>query len=46
MVCAAGNATAQNLNSAYFVDDYKYRHDANPAYGNDQSYASVGSTEI
>lgn len=41
MVCAAGNATAQNLNSAYFVDDYKYRHDANPAYGNDQSYVSI-----
>lgn len=34
-------ATAQSLNSAYFTDDYKYRHTMNPAFGNDQSYVSM-----
>ena len=34
-------ATAQSLNSAYFTDDYKYRHTMNPAFGNDQSYVSI-----
>lgn len=32
---------AQEMNSGYFVDDFKYRHDLNPAYGNDQGYAAV-----
>ena len=31
---------AQNLNSAYFVDDYKYRHMMNPAFDNESSYFS------
>ena len=31
---------AQNLNSAYFTDDFKYRHTMNPAYDNEQSYMS------
>ena len=31
---------AQGLNSAYFTNDYKYRHDLNPAFGNDQNYVS------
>lgn len=34
-------ATAQSLNSAYFTNDYKYRHTMNPAFGNDQSYVSM-----
>lgn len=34
-------ATAQTLNSAYFTDDYKFRHTMNPAFGNDQSYVSI-----
>ena len=32
--------TAQTMNSAYFTGDYKYRHDLNPAYGNEQNYIS------
>lgn len=32
---------AQNLNSAYFTNDYKYRHSMNPAYGNEQNYISM-----
>lgn len=39
---AAGEAVmAQGLNSAYFTDDYKYRHSLNPAYANEQSYISI-----
>lgn len=34
-------ATAQELNSAYFTQDYKFRHDMNPAFGNDQNYISL-----
>lgn len=34
-------ATAQTLNSAYFTDDYKYRHMLNPAMGNEQGYVSL-----
>lgn len=34
-------ATAQSLNSAYFTDDYKYRHTMNPAFGNEQGYVSL-----
>lgn len=37
----AGNIMAQDMNSAYFTDDYKYRHVMNPAYGNEQGYAAV-----
>lgn len=37
----AGQAMAQGLNSAYFTDDYKFRHTMNPAYGNGQNYVSV-----
>ena len=32
---------AQSLNSAYFTDDYKYRHTMNPAFGNEQGYFSL-----
>ena len=32
---------AQNLNAAYFTDDYKFRHTMNPAYDNDQNYISI-----
>lgn len=34
-------AMAQNLNSAYFTDDYKFRHDMNPAFENEQSYFTI-----
>lgn len=36
-----GQAMAQGLNSAYYTNDYKFRHDMNPAYGNEQNYVSV-----
>ncbi len=32
---------AQNLNSAYFTDDFKYRHTMNPAYDNEESYFTI-----
>ena len=41
LTASAGSMTAQILNSAYFTDDFKYRHDLNPAYGNDQGYAAI-----
>ncbi len=39
VVC--GKVMAQGLNSAYFVEDYKFRHNMNPAYGNEQNYISL-----
>ena len=39
VVC--GKMMAQGLNSAYFVEDYKFRHNMNPAYGNEQNYISL-----
>lgn len=41
MTAMSGAAVAQTLNSAYFTDDYKFRHTMNPAFGNDQNYVSV-----
>lgn len=35
------HAMAQQLNSAYFTNDYKFRHTMNPAYGNEQNYVSM-----
>ncbi|MDD6978524.1 MAG: DUF5723 family protein [Prevotellaceae bacterium] len=35
------HAKAQQLNSAYFTNDYKFRHTMNPAYGNEQNYVSM-----
>lgn len=32
---------AQQLQSGYFVDGYLYRHDINPAIGNEQSYVAL-----
>jgi len=37
----ASAATAQNLNSGYFTDGYLYRHELNPAFGNDQGYVAM-----
>lgn len=34
-------AAAQNTSSAYFTNDYKFRHTMNPAYGNEQNYVSI-----
>lgn len=41
MTAMSGAAVAQTLNSAYFTDDYKFRHTMNPAFGNDQNYVSI-----
>lgn len=38
---AAGSAMAQDLNSAYFTQEFHQRHDLNPAFGNDQNYISI-----
>lgn len=41
LLAAAGTAAAQDLNSGYFTQDYKYRHNTNPAFGNDQNYIAI-----
>lgn len=41
IVATGGAATAQTLNSAYFTDQFTFRHTMNPAYGNDDNYVSV-----
>lgn len=41
LLASAGSITAQELNSAYFTQDYKFRHDLNPSFGNDQNYVSI-----
>lgn len=35
------SAFAQNTNSAYFTDGYLFRHELNPAFGNDKNYVSM-----
>jgi hypothetical protein len=37
----ATQISAQVLHAAYFTQDFKYRHDMNPAFGNDQDYISL-----
>lgn len=32
---------AQNINSAYFMEDYKFRHAMNPAFDNETNYFSI-----
>lgn len=34
MLMACSGAMAQELNSAYYTEDYNFRHEMNPAYGN------------
>jgi hypothetical protein len=41
LTASAGTMMAQELNSAYFTDDFKYRHDMNAAYGNEQTYIAI-----
>ena len=38
-ICAG--AAAQNTNSGYFVDDYTYRFQMNPAYGNSRNFIAI-----
>lgn len=35
------SAFAQNTNSAYFTDGYLFRHELNPAFGNEKNYISM-----
>lgn len=35
------SAAAQTINSAYFTEDYKFRHMLNPAFDNEQNYVSI-----
>lgn len=41
MLMACSGAMAQELNSAYYTKDYNFRHEMNPAYGNEQNYVSI-----
>ena len=41
LMATAGTMMAQDLNSAYFTDGFKFRHSMNAAYGNDQNYVSI-----
>ena len=41
-LCASASCgMAQEMSSAYFTDDFMYRHDMNPAYGNEQGYFAI-----
>ena len=41
MVLPFISATAQHTYSGYFTDGYSFRHQMNPAFGNDKGYVSV-----
>lgn len=41
MLAVCGGAMAQDLNSAYYTEDYTFRHEMNPAFGNEQDYVSI-----
>ena len=41
LLACATTAAAQSLNSAYFTNDYKFRHTMNPAMANEQNYVSI-----
>lgn len=41
VLAVAAATQAQDLNSGYFTQDYKYRHQMNPAFGNDQGYVAI-----
>lgn len=38
--CAAAPASAQNTYSGFFLDNYDYRFEMNPAFGNEKSFVS------
>lgn len=40
-LATAFTVQGQDLNSAYYIRNYTFRHDQNPAIGNDHSYFSV-----
>lgn len=41
MLASSANIMAQGINSAYYTNDYKFRHTMNPAFANEQSYFSI-----
>ncbi len=41
MAASCGVTMAQGLSSAYYTEDFKFRHDMNPAFGNDQNYVAI-----
>lgn len=41
LACGALTAGAQNTLSGYFLDDYDYRYQMNPALGNDRNFVSM-----
>lgn len=41
LFAVTATVAAQGLNSGYFIDGFSYRHDLNPAFGNDQNYIAV-----
>lgn len=41
LVSAASAVSAQNTNSAYFLDGYTYRYQLNPSFGHDMNFVSV-----
>lgn len=41
MLATATLASAQSTNSGYFLDNYTYRYQLNPAYGNSDSFVSM-----
>lgn len=41
LLVTAGSAQAQHTESGYFNDGYLFRHEMNPAFGNDRNYVSM-----
>ena len=41
LVCSTAKVFAQHTYSGYFTDGYLFRHEMNPAAGNEQSYVSM-----
>lgn len=47
VVAVVATATlGQDLRTAYFMDDFKWRHDMNPAFGNRQSYVALPMSNL
>lgn len=46
LLCAAATTMAQDLKTAYYTDEFFYRHDMNPAFGNDRGYVSFPALGI
>lgn len=40
-LAVTGISVSQTFNSSYFIQDFKYRHNMNAAFGNEQNYISI-----